>query len=54
MARTDLQAHLAYLDSVASYHESLKRYFFPIIFAEATTSELKWNDAPRHDVSDDD
>ncbi len=33
VARTDLQAHIAYLDSVATYHEQLKRHFFPAIFS---------------------
>jgi ABC-2 type transport system permease protein len=48
VARTDLAAHLAYLDSVAAYHERLKRHFFPAVFAEATVGEVAWDAVPRH------
>jgi ABC-2 type transport system permease protein len=52
VARTDLDAHLAYLDSVAEYHEALKRFFFPAIFGEATVSDVDWASAPRHRYAD--
>ncbi|MGD9904437.1 MAG: DUF3526 domain-containing protein [Vicinamibacterales bacterium] len=48
LARTDLPGHLAYLDSVASYHEALKRHFFPIIFSDAPMASVDWGQAPRH------
>lgn len=52
-ARTDLPSHLDYLASVAGYHEQLKRHFFPIVFAEATTArDVDWADAPRHEHVD--
>ena len=48
VARTDLQAHIAYLDSVATYHEQLKRHFFPAIFSGATVGAVDWSATPRH------
>jgi len=53
VARTDLDSHLAYLASVADYHESLKRFFFPPIFAEAPIQDVQWGHAPRHWFRDD-
>jgi ABC-2 type transport system permease protein len=53
LARTDLPAHLAYLDSVASFHEALKRHFLPTIFSTAAVAEVRWTQAPRHAFSDD-
>jgi len=48
VARTDLDAYLAYLDSVAVYHEQLKQHFFPVIFTDATVAEVDWSTARRH------
>ncbi len=53
MARTDLPAHLAYLASVASYHETLKRHFLPVIFSEVAVAAVRWEQAPRHVFEDD-
>jgi ABC-2 type transport system permease protein len=53
IARTDLESHLAYLDSVASYHEALKRHFFGTIFSDASIEQVQWNSAPRHVFRDD-
>jgi ABC-2 type transport system permease protein len=53
VARTDLLAHLAYLDSVAAFHEGLKRRFLPVVFSEQTIRDVRWEDTPRHDHSDD-
>jgi len=47
-ARTDLPSYLAYLDSVAAYHERLKRHFLPVIFAESSVGAVDWNAVPRH------
>lgn len=33
-AGTDLDAHLLHLETVRSFHQQLKKHFFPIIFAE--------------------
>lgn len=48
IARTDQSSHLAYLDSVAAYHERLKRHFLPVIFSSATVREVDWASAPHH------
>ncbi|HPV77047.1 MAG TPA: DUF3526 domain-containing protein, partial [Gemmatimonadaceae bacterium] len=51
-ARTDLAAYHAYLDSVAEYHESLKRHFFPLVFHDRPASRVDWARAPRHRHAD--
>lgn len=48
VARTDLRAHLAYLDSVAAYHERLKRHFLPVIFGNHTVGAVRWDAVPTH------
>ena len=48
VARTDLDAYLAYLDSVAAHHERVKQHFLPVIFSDATVAEVDWTAAPRH------
>jgi ABC-2 type transport system permease protein len=53
IARTDLDAHLAYLDSVASFHEQLKRYFYPVAFHDMPADTVAWNGAPRHRFEED-
>lgn len=47
-ARTDLPSHLAYLRSVAEFHERLKARFFPVVFSEVSIAEVDWQDVPRH------
>jgi ABC-2 type transport system permease protein len=51
-ARTDLPAYVAYLDSVAAFHERLKRRFFPVVFSDAAIRDVDWRDVPRHDHAD--
>jgi ABC-2 type transport system permease protein len=53
IARTDLESHMAYVDSVGVYHEGLKQYFFPVIFSNAPIEQVQWNHAPRHWFRDD-
>ncbi len=48
VARTDLTAHLAYLDSVAGYHERLKQHFLPVIFSDRTVAQVDWSATPVH------
>jgi ABC-2 type transport system permease protein len=52
VAQTDLDSHLRYLDSVKSYHEELKRFFFPVIFNERSIAEVDWAAAPKHQHHD--
>jgi ABC-2 type transport system permease protein len=48
IARTDVDSHLAYLASVAAWHEALKQYFFPAVFHHVTIGQVNWAGAPRH------
>jgi ABC-2 type transport system permease protein len=48
VARTDLAGHLAYVDSVAEYHEKLKQHFLPVIFSDQTVADVDWRAAPVH------
>jgi ABC-2 type transport system permease protein len=48
VAATDTDDRLEYLASVARYHEDLKQFFFPRIFAGATVSQMPWTAAPAH------
>jgi ABC-2 type transport system permease protein len=52
IARTDLEAYLDYLDSVAAFHEQVKRHFLPVIFSDLTVGEVDWSAAPRHRFRD--
>ncbi len=52
IARTDLESHLDYLDSVRAYHEELKAFFFPIVFREDPKGSVDWTGVPRHWHSD--
>jgi ABC-2 type transport system permease protein len=48
IARTDLTAHLEYLDSVREYHEQLKSFFYPIVFREDRVAAVDWSAVPAH------
>jgi ABC-2 type transport system permease protein len=48
VAHSDLESHIAYLRSVAEYHEALKRHFFPVVFDNRTLAETDFADAPSH------
>jgi ABC-2 type transport system permease protein len=48
LAGTDLESHLAYLESVRAYHEALKRWYFPAIFDNRTVAGMNWSSAPVH------
>jgi len=52
LARTDLTSHLAYLDSVATFHATLTRHFLPMMFREPSLGEVDWSGTPRHDHHD--
>jgi len=52
LARTDLDSHLAYLDSVSAFHESLKQFFFPAVFDNRPVSAIDWTAMPTHDFTD--
>jgi ABC-2 type transport system permease protein len=48
IARTDLTAHLEYLDSVREYHGKLKSFFYPIVFREDPVRSVDWSAVPVH------
>lgn len=52
VARTDLDSHLGYLQSVATYHEDLKRHFLPAIFDQRPVEAVDWSALPRHSYRD--
>lgn len=51
LARTDLESHLGYLDSVRQYHERLRRQFYPLLFNESG-GEPDWQAIPDHGYSE--
>lgn len=53
VARTDVDSHLAYLRSVADFHEQLKGFFLPAVFDDRPVSAIDWAAAPRHAFRDD-
>lgn len=49
IARTDLESHVNYLQSVADYHERIKAFFFPIVFDDTKSIDaVAWRHAPAH------
>lgn len=54
LARTDLQAQLAYQDRIRAFHERLRRFYYPYIFNEVSFSQSDFDRAPRwiHDAGD--
>lgn len=52
VARTDLDSHLGYLQSVAAFHERLKLQFLPAIFDDRPVAAVDWAALPRHAYRD--
>jgi len=53
IARTDLESHVNYLQSVADYHERIKAFFFPIVFDDTKSIDaVAWRHAPAHRYRD--
>lgn len=52
VARTDLDSHIGYLQSVAAYHEQMKQQFLPAIFDGRPVAAVDWARLPRHQWSD--
>ncbi|AUX27408.1 hypothetical protein SOCEGT47_079970 [Sorangium cellulosum] len=48
MAGTDMATELAFRDSIAAYHERLKRYFYPLIFNDKGLAAFDIDAVPRH------
>lgn len=47
IAQTDLAAQLAYQDRIRSFHEDLRRFYYPYIFNETPFREADFDRAPR-------
>ncbi len=47
LARTDLDAQLAYQDRIRAFHERLRRFYYPYIFNEVSFSQSDFDRAPR-------
>jgi len=45
-AHTDLEAHLGYLDRVREFHEELKTFFHPLVFAESRLEKEDYRTFP--------
>ncbi|HTN90129.1 MAG TPA: DUF3526 domain-containing protein [Sorangium sp.] len=48
MAGTDMATELAFRDSIAAYHEQLKRYFYPLVFNDKGLAAFDIDAVPRH------
>lgn len=52
IAQTELENHLAYLDSVRSFHEQIRQYFYPALMRPETSAAapppIAWQTLPRH------
>lgn len=49
LAGTDTTSHLAYRDSLFAYHDTLERFFHPLIFRGTKLGDLRFQDLPRHE-----
>jgi ABC-2 type transport system permease protein len=47
LARTDLESHLGYLDSIRQYHERLRRHFYPLLMSQSV-GVADWPATPSH------
>lgn len=52
LAGTGLTSHIEYLDSVRSFHEQLRRHFYPSLFRDPPITPVDWQAVPRHHLED--
>ncbi len=52
IAQTDLENHLAYLDSVRNFHEQVRRFFYPALLRNDAPPPINWQQLPRHQFHD--
>lgn len=52
IAQTELDNHLAYLDSVRNFHERLRLHFYPALMRNDQPPPIKWPNLPRHQFND--
>jgi ABC-2 type transport system permease protein len=48
IAQTDLENHLAYLDSVRHFHEQVRRFLYPFLLRNDAPPPVNWEQLPRH------
>ncbi len=51
IAQTDLENHLAYLDSVRRFHEQIRKYFYPAMMRNDAPPPIDWQQMPHHQFS---
>ena len=52
IAQTDLENHLAYLDSVRSFHAQVRQFFYPLLMRNDAPPPVNWEQMPRHQFND--
>ena len=52
IAQTELENHLAYLDSVRGFHEQVRRFFYPYLLCNGPSPDVDWRRLPRHQFQD--
>lgn len=52
IAQTELDNHLAYLDSVRRFHEQIRLHFYPAMMRNDQPPPIKWSNLPHHQFND--
>jgi len=52
ITQTELDNHLAYLDSVRSFHEQVRKYFYPAMMRNDAPLAINWRELPHHRFHD--
>lgn len=52
LAQTELENHLAYLDSVRDFHERVRQFFYPALMRDSVGPPIRWEYLPQHQFSD--
>ena len=50
IADTDIEAHFAYQDSIAAYHEGLRQFYYPYFFDEQPFTRADFAKIPRYEA----
>ena len=50
IADTDIAGQLAYQDSIAAYHERLRRFYYPYLFDERSFTRADFAQIPRYET----
>lgn len=46
LAETDFDSHIAYLEWIRTYHERVRKYFYPYVFREDPIETVPWRNLP--------